>query len=300
MKTESDSSNKYTDPFTPQQRRRLRYFESRLLWDGQAHRKDVCKVFDVSENHFTRDLSLYRKYFKRNLALNPTTKCYEPTEHFKPEFASGSAEEYLAIMLAYAQSGVTDVLDSIGAEINVEQLPHPAGNIDGMMLRVIVRAIRHHTCIQVSYQSINEKSKVLRKLRPHALAFTGTRWHVRAFDERHSAFRDFVLARFLSVEPADGSPEVLVPEDRDWLEMEEVVVVPNPNLNAAQQEVIAREYGMRRSKGRWAWRVKLRRCLVSYFLHRYRLDLPQKLLEKERIQITDLAFVERFRFKSSY
>lgn len=319
MEAAAPTTEARRDPFTPQQRRRLCYFESRLIWDGKVHRKDVCEVFEVSENHFTRDLSLYRHHFARNLTLNPTTKWYEPTEHFKPAFASGSAEEYLAIMLAYAQSGSAAVLDTIGAEVTTEQLPQPAGKIDPELLRVLVRAIRNQSAVEARYQSLSQDKDKIRILWPHALAFTGLRWHTRAFDESSGEYRDFALSRFIQAAPYTPIAAQIVPQDAEqrgaadsgaetpalqarppdtlWHSYETVELIPNPRLGKAQREVIAREYGMTLAKGRWSCDVKVRCSLMGYFLHRYRLDLPEALTAKENIQLKNPELVERYRFK---
>lgn len=327
MEAAAPTTKARRDPFTPQQRRRLCYFESRLIWDGKVHRKDVCEVFEVSENHFTRDLTLYRNHFDRNLRLNPTTKWYEPTEYFKPAFASGSAEEYLAIMLAYAQSGSAAVLDTIGAEVTTEQLPQPAGKLDPDLLRVLVRAIRNQSAVEARYQSLSQDKDKTRVLWPHALAFTGLRWHTRAFDESSGEYRDFALSRFINAAPyapvaAQDPPSEADTTDRDgaarqegpaaatdasavkerpldtlWHSHETVELIPNPRLGKAQREVIAREYGMTLAKGKWSCDVKVRCSLMGYFLHRYRLDLPESLTAKENIQLNNPELVERYRFK---
>jgi hypothetical protein len=69
-------------------------------------------------------------------------------------------------------------------------------------------------------------------------------------------------------DPSPCSPS----EDAGWHKRIVAHVVPHPKLNAHQQGVVAREFGMRRSGKGWLWSVELRQCLVGHFARRYRLD----------------------------
>jgi predicted DNA-binding transcriptional regulator YafY len=52
-------------------------------------------------------------------------------------------------------------------------------------------------------------------LRPHALGHNGARWHVRAWCERNTDFRDFTLSRIAEVEWSREQAEPPI-EDNDW------------------------------------------------------------------------------------
>jgi hypothetical protein len=84
----------------------------------------------------------------------------------------------------------------------------------------------------------------------------------------------------------------LAGEDSGWSSTTKLTVVPNPSLNAHQQRLVARDFGMRKTKRGWAWSVTLRDCLVPYFAQRYGLiDEPPLDPKKHRIVFVDYELV---------
>ena len=83
---------------------------------------------------------------------------------------------------------------------------------------------------------------ISRTLSPTVIITVNGRQHVRAYDWGSSAFKDFVLSRFLDL------PELIVPapapprKDTAWEVIIPVRFIANPTLNKAQQEVIKRDY----------------------------------------------------------
>ena len=61
--------------------------------------------------------------------------------------------------------------------------------------------------------------------------------------------------------------------DIDWNTYDTIEVVPHARLSDSQQAIVAREFGMKRTPEGWLWSQRLRKALIPYFLHRYRLDL---------------------------
>ena len=100
----------------------------------------------------------------------------------------------------------------------------------------------------------------------------GLRWHVRAYCHIDKKFKDFLLSRCLDTggdEEAGATPE----DDICWNEFFEVVLCPNPKLGKLQQEVVARDYGMKDAR----LRVPVRKALLYYFEKRLRLDVADAL-----------------------
>lgn len=276
------------------QRQRLQFIESVAYWEGLVGRPRVSEVFDVSENHITRDFTLYRKAFPDNLDYDISARAYRPGKHFKPQVGSGSPEEYLALLRTYLETRSTAVLPSIGEGVDAVCLPSPSAPLDKNVLREITRALHQNRGVKIRYQSLTSSDPTQRKIWPHALVFAGTRWHVRSYDSQRNTFVDFVLHRMLSAsaltEESPASPEA----DRDWQEVVNVNVTPSSRLNADQQAVIAKEYGMNRIDEQWIWRVPLKRCLVRYFLRWLRLDLTED--ESYPVALADPEFARSFRF----
>lgn len=256
------------------QRQRLQFIEAMLIWDGSVQRSDVCKVFDVTPNHLTRDIKRYRTNHPNALEYDPETRAYRQGHKFKPLLASGSASEYLVLLQAYSAIQSASVLPAMGHITQAESLAQPTGSIDAEVLKLIMHALRQRTGVALTYQSLGESDPVPRTLWPHTLVFTGERWHVRAYDGRRQEFRDFVLTRCSGAKALGESSPVQATEDLQWDATEQVEVVPAARLSSSQQIVIAREFGMSKatSSDRFAWTGEIRKCLVGYFLYRHRLE----------------------------
>lgn len=255
------------------QKQRLQFIEARLIWDGSVRRSQVCELFDVTPNHLSRDFRRYRHHHAHGLEYDVEKKAYTRGRDFKPLLASGSAEEYLSLLQAYSTSKSTAVVPALGQVAAAESITHPTGSIDPDTLRLMMLALREGSGLALTYQSLNEPEPVPRTLWPHTLVFNGDRWHARAFDGRHNEFRDFVLARCSDANLDPSAAASAASEDSDWHETLPVEVIPAARLSASQKSVVAREFGMTTDgDGEFVWSSPIRKCLVSYFLYRHRLE----------------------------
>lgn len=266
-------NNAWLDDLSFAQKQRLQFIEARLIWDGSVRRGQVCEVFDVTPNHLSRDFRRYRQHHAHCLEYDVEKKAYTRGREFKPLLASGSAEEYLSLLQAYSTSKSTAVVPALGQVAAAESITQPTGSIDPEVLRLMMRALREKSGLALTYQSLNETEPVPRTLWPHTLVFNGDRWHVRAFDDRRQEFRDFVLVRCSNPKSEASAAPSVASEDKQWHETERVDVIPSTRLSASQKSVIAREFGMKAAgDGEFIWSAPIRKCLVSYFLYRHRLD----------------------------
>jgi hypothetical protein len=106
---------------------------------------------------------------------------------------------------------------------------------------------------------------------------TGSRWYARAWDSTEGMYRDLVLSRIEAPTKLSEPRPAGIDKDFAWSTFRIAEVVPNPKLNAHQQRVVAREFGMKRERYGLCWPVKLRQCLVGYFARRYKLDAKPPL-----------------------
>lgn len=275
------------------QRQRLQYIESVALWEGSIARQRVCDLFDVSPNHITKDLRLYRDLLPHNLDYDPSSRTWRPSTRFRPAISSGSPDEYLGLLrLGLEASGVVGV-PALEEGVPVAAVAAPRWPADAKPLRYVTRAAREGTGVWVRYQSMSSPQPEERILWPHALVYAGFRWHVRAYDERHQRFGDFVLSRICEAAPRDVVPPVPADEDAAWTTQQRAEVIPNTRLTKAQQAAIAREYGMTKTSHGWSWIVTMRQCLVPYFLYWHRLDNPQA---GARVIVRNLADLKPYAF----
>ncbi len=274
------------------QRQRLTYLESVAYWEGAVDRPRISSVFDVSENHVTKDFRLYKDAFPDNLRYDETTRAYRPTRRFKPRIATGTAEEYLSILRGYVERAGSAGTPGLGMVAQVYAMPQPVGSVDKDILNSITRAISSHTGLEISYQSMSKAQPGTRTVWPHALIFTGTRWHARAYDSHYGEFIDLVLQRILSAKPINDHSPVTAFEDGPWNRVVDIEVVPKLKLTPTQSAVVAREFGMTKSGTKWSWTVQMRECLAGYFIIFHRLDVENDA--RRLIMLRDPSLVTRY------
>ncbi|WP_347258646.1 WYL domain-containing protein [Methylocaldum sp.] len=127
-------------------------------------------------------------------------------------------------------------------------------------LQVLIQAVRNREAIEIRYQSMTDPKASWRWISPHAFASDGRRWHVRAYCHTRKDFRDFVIGRIETTrkrKPSEIEPEL----DHDWHTRIDVTLIPNPALSLEQQEAIAYEYRMSRSK---QLKLSVRKSLLFY------------------------------------
>jgi len=251
-------------------RTRLRFVENVVGWEGSLSRKRVTEAFGISPNHVTNDLRLYRKMYPKNIEYDPSTRNYHPAEGFQYRIASGNPTEYLALLRTGSEADRNLVASLVGSTEICECIPEPKIPFDGSVLRSVTRAIIGRRGLKITYQSLRDPSPKVREVFPKALLFTGIRWYVRCFDVQKNDYRNFALTRITEISE-DIRRNVVSPEDIDWVETEELRIIPNPKLSEQQTLIIAREYGMELIGDQWSWSPLVRKCLVPYMVNRYKL-----------------------------
>lgn len=275
------------------QRQRLTFIESVAFWEGAVDRPRVSSAFSVSENHVTKDFRLYKDACPGNLQYDESSRVYRPSRRFRPRISKGSVEEYLSLLRSSAERNGAGVPAGAGPSVRADAVPQPHGRLDAPTLNAVTRAISAGRGLEIAYQSLNSVEPTVRRVWPHALLFSGTRWHARAFDEQRGSFIDLVLHRIMSVQPVD-EPSPQSSGDEAWKRMIDLEMVPSRSLSASQAAAIANEYGMTKVGRDWVWKVHLRECLAGYFIRLHRLDLerdPARLIElRSRAAVTRYLF----------
>lgn len=253
--------------------RRLEFIEFRVYWEGGIRRVDLTDTFGVSVPQASSDLSLYQELAPGNMVYDSSKKMYVATGQFRPKFCDLSAEKYLA----YLKDCVGEQLklaDNWMSQIPVaETMPLPNRKVRPDVLKQLVAAVRKCRSVEVSYQSLSMDSseRVWRRISPHAFAFDGMRWHIRAFCHRDTRFKDFVLSRCEGVR--NGEAQGCDPaEDHLWHERVDVVLQANPRLKPHQRAAIEEDYAMVDHRLTFA----VRKALLFYFEKFLRLDYPDE------------------------
>lgn len=265
MKEMQDQDPQEGKPISKVQERRLQFIDFRLRWQGQLNRMDLMEHFGISTPQASLDVALYISLATDNLEYNKTLRAYVATEHFQPLFGRTSARRYLAELFALKEGILEPSASFIGRPPACEIAPSPARVLDDRTLARINRAILEGKSAHVLYQSMSSVDPSERWITPHALAYDGFRWHVRAFCHKREEYTDFVLARILDLIGTDTKP---VPKtDHQWDTIIDLILTPHPDLSLGAKKVIELDYGM--TDGTLS--LPCRQALLYYTLKRHGL-----------------------------
>lgn len=252
------------------QERRLEFIDFRLRWDGRLNRGDLIAFFGISVPQASKDIARYAEVAPGNLQYDASAKVYVATDKFRPAYAASAPSRYLSDLLA-SEIGVLEPTASfVGWRPPVAYVPVPGRALDAGTLVFLLRAMREGSGVRVLYQSLSRPRASRRTLTPHAFAFDGFRWHVRAFCHIREQFRDFVIPRMLEIEPAPPAGPGAA-QDVEWLTTVELILQANPKLPKPHQRAVELDYGMEDGE------VKLicRQALLFYVLHHLGLTAQQ-------------------------
>lgn len=251
-------------------RQRLQFIEVMAFYTGMISRSMLARAYGISDPAATKDIKLYNDLAPNNLEYNPSLFSFVPTASFDEVFADLSPQSVLAM---FAQNLLT-IDNPSGNEpiygISVEELPLPARLPEKTVLAQIIRAMKAGTQLKVTYHSLSQRddAESSRIIEPHALINTGTRWHVRAYNQQSYDFRDFVLSRFTSakqlVTPAESNQDY----DDAWTERVQISLQAHPGLTDKQRSSLSYDYNMDNGK----IEIEVRRALVGYVLQQLKVD----------------------------
>ena len=284
------------------QLRRLEFIDFRLFSEGRINRKDLVSFFSISTPQASVDFSRYQELVaaaepaRTNLHYDRNKKYYVKTQDFLPLFPEVcSADYYLHDLLALTEGRLAanrnyfGYVPSVGSACFVP----PVSNIRTEVLYNLLDAIRNERALSISYRSAESRDDQDYLLAPHALAWDGLRWQVRAYSYDLHDYCDFVLSRIVRttvpeypaprdrVLPADGHGHMEINvsghNDKYWFELVDLILHPNPDLTPAQQKMVEVDYGMH--DGTVIYTCK--RALLRYALNWLRLTEDDKALPAE-------------------
>ena len=244
------------------QRERLFYIEVKAFFCGDLTRADIERRFGVKPAASARDLASYKSLAPSNLVYNAALRNYEPTARFNPVFEH-SADR----VLAWFRDGYGDSLDlKIQRTVPCEaasDLVRP----DLDTLAVLTRAIAGRKQVKVNYLSLTSGAST-KTLSPLALADTGQRWHLRAYDCERERFADFSITRIVKAKPSDIDIPLSqrIEADVQWARVVRLELVPHPGVE--HPEAIEADYQMK--DGMLV--LDMRAPLVGYALRRWAVD----------------------------
>ena len=259
-------SSQQLSEMTQAQRDRLAFFELRLRFLGEVRRQDLVNRFGIQIAAATRDIAHYKALAPKNIEYDSKGKVYVRTFWFMPLF-DFPVERVLAwLSHGYGDSGpigwkglVPQEGTSLSGRINLEALS------------VLTRAIHQCSAVEVTYRALSS-GLTTREIVPFALADSGLRWHIRAFDRRSGEFRDFVLGRFDDVRllPGQVADHEKPEQDIQWNRITELELVPHP-ANVQHPDTIESEYNMDGG----VLKLRTRAAMAGYLLRRWNADCTE-------------------------
>jgi WYL domain len=243
------------------QERRLEFIDFRLYWEGRVNRSDLIEFFGISVPQASLDLAQYQELAPRNAIYDGTEKAYIASEVFEPIIAASGAHDYLSQVLGLELGILQPNSSFLGAPPSASAVKDPNRSVTPSTLRVVLQAIKSRRTVEIKYQSMSHPEPAVRTISPHAIAFDGFRWHIRAFCHERRDFLDFLFARILEIVPGESSP-IDPSTDLVWQREVEAIILPHPALSQGQRRAIELDYGM--VSGRLV--LKTREAMLLYLL----------------------------------
>ncbi len=238
------------------QRERLAFIDFCLQFFGQISRADLVNHFKTGLASCSRDLTLYREVAPKNLNLKHETKQYYRTSEFNPVFEHNPEATFNSLCRGFGD-GFSNGITPSDVCIDATRLIHPDSNV----IATIMRAINSRQAISCNYISLSSgESK--RVIVPHSLANNGQRWHIRAYDKKNKAFRDFVCTRLQNVTEIEKPIATIQGKefDKQWNSIHKITLAPHPSIK--HFKAIELDYAMVGGKIELNVREALLGCLM--------------------------------------
>lgn len=243
------------------QERRLEFIEFRLQWEGRVNRSDLVNYFSISVPQASLDFARYRELAPTNAVYDVVQRAYTASPSFTPTLIRDSADDYLTRLWGTTAGTMNGSSSFLGWTPSVGIVRDPARSVDAVILKSFLLAMREKRIVCFDYQSMTSAVPSMRTISPHALAFDGSRWHIRGFCHAHNEFRDFVLGRVRSA-TTEGPTNIDPRNDTDWHNIIEAIIIPHPQLSTGQRQAVESDYCM--EAGQLVLRV--REALLFYHL----------------------------------
>ena len=262
---------------------RFKIIEIIAYWEGSINASILCNFIGVIPRNATTEIQAYNEVVPIPLEYNASKKIFVPPNQYKPIYISTEWNLYHEHLVRFAhlyQKGLwhSNSIDVISSDFN---------HINSEITRTIHECIKNKTSFKAKYHSMNNPRGLTRTFHPHAIAFNGVRWHMRAYSEEHGEFRDFNLSR-ISKPSNIGDSNVDSLNDHDWHHFITIKLQPHPSLDIYQKKLVLSDYGHINE-----FKHELRASMVKYFIKFYSIsisqndnpmDKPLSLINKEELQ----------------
>ncbi len=141
-------------------RKRLKFIEFRLFWEGNIRRKNLEDFFKISTPQATKDIKKYGELAPGNLEYDTKGKRYVIADSFAPHFKEPTAEDYLTRLLHLKRESDSGEF-FCGHIIDYEQFPILSRHVNTNVLKSIVVAIRDKLSIKIKKEGKRKQFTLL-------------------------------------------------------------------------------------------------------------------------------------------
>ena len=238
---------------------RLRFIERAAWWRGMVRRQDVMEEFGLGPAQVSSDFQKYLELNPGSLVYSLNRKRYEGAPAMTRILDSSTLEEAVTQFIDRAGRLPVTGREERPGSAQVDWLVLPERRPGPEVERRIFQAVLHGMRVEVLYGTPGKGSR-WRKLMPHALAWSGHRWHVRAWCLENGDYRDFSLGRMEDARWPEAAEPVALQRDKAWETMLVVEVEPHPELDEERRAAVAAEFRMERRR----LKIPVRQAMMQY------------------------------------
>lgn len=266
------------------------FIELHAFWQGLVNSRHITEYFQVSRTQSQKYITAYQQIHPLNLVYDKSSKGFCTTHQFAPHYITGNANEYLE----WLHTQTNEVFTSTYSQLTNASLNLPKRRVHPDVIRGLSLAIKLRRRLEVDYVSLKNPDGEGRIIQPHVFVKTGLRWHLRAFDEKHQQFRDFVLSRF------HGVPEILEGEtvspcnDEAWQTFIDLKFVADLRLSPVQKSVIEQDYQMLNGE----LTISTRAALAQYVLQEMQVNTKfiEEYPEAQQLVLANKEYIQKWLF----
>ena len=245
------------------QQQRFEIIETIALWEGVINASVLCHFIGVVARNAMTEIQAYNEFVPIPLEYNPSKKAFITPEDFKPIFISTEWSVYHDHLMRFSHLYQGVLWTSGGIEV----MPNDFNKVEPDVIRAINECIKNQHSFKAKYHSMRHPRGLTRTFHPHAIAFNGIRWHMRAYSEEYGEFRDFNLSRI--GRPSEHlSSHIERLDDHDWHTMLVLHLDAHPSLNLQQRKLVLTDYGQADS-----FSYEIRAAMLKYFVKYYPISI---------------------------
>jgi len=274
-----------------------------LVWEGALKNARLRALFGLSTVRASQWLRAFRDNHKAWLEWDALQKCFIATKAVYSHAGGALVGEaqHAASLARYLSSTRVENISvaanngASGGQAIWSAFPDLAVPVPAVFA-ALHDAIRRSLVVEMTYRSMRNPAPHQRIISPHSLVRVGRRWHVRAYSDHDSGYRDYALSRIEKLKVTQASQLHGRLDDVAWMTLVPVRLVAHPELTEAQKSLISFEY----FAGTAARVTRCRAALVNYFLQDVHaaIDPPTQASPEFQLAVVNTNEVSQWLFPS--